>query len=113
MTGKVDIDSESPILVESDIVDESEPKVIEDSETKSEVEKPSIETLVDLPKELIRNLVPSLTAMRASLRSPNVYYPLQIFIHETGSQNINLLMVQSTVHSVFITDDSHMSATCD
>ena len=50
------------------------------------VESP-IETLVGLPAELTLELVPSLTAIRASLflRSPDVYDPLQIFLQEIGS----------------------------
>jgi len=43
-----------------------------------------IETLVDLPTEPTRELVPYLAAMRTSffLRSPDVYDPLQIFLQE-------------------------------
>jgi len=47
-----------------------------------------------------------------SLRSPNVYDPLQIFLQEAGSQEIKLVMVQSALSSIFIMDDSHLSTTC-
>jgi len=60
-------------------------------------------------------LISSLAAIRASLslRSPYKYDPVQICLQETGSQEIRLLMVQSAVGSVFIVDDSHLSATYD
>jgi len=54
MTTKIDIDSEAQVLVEPDIVDKLEPKVIEDQEPEPEVKnlkvkEPLIETLVNLP----------------------------------------------------------------
>jgi len=70
-----------------------------------------IDTLVELLVELIIELVSSLTAI--PLKSPDIYDPLQIFLQETESQEISLLMVQSTIHSVFIMDDLHLSATYD
>ena len=60
-------------------------------------------------------LISSLAVMRASLslRSPDEYDSLQICLQETCSREIKLLMVQSVVGSVFIMDDSLLSATCD
>ena len=119
---KVDSDPEPPVLVEPDIVDEPNSEVVGKSELESEmkesvqeVEEPLIETLVDLPAEPTMDLVPSLTTMRASLflRLSDVYDPLQVFLQETCSHEINLLMVQSAVRSVFIIDDLHLSATYD
>ena len=51
-------------------------------------------------------LLPFSPAMRVllSLRLPDTY-PLQIFLHQTGSQEIKILMVQSTVGTVFSGDD--------
>ena len=40
MTAKVDIDSEPPILTELEVIEESEPKVVEDPEPESKVEEP-------------------------------------------------------------------------
>jgi len=37
MTTKVDIDSEPLILIESEVIEESEPKVVEDPKTESKV----------------------------------------------------------------------------
>ena len=81
------------------------------------MKEPLIETRINLPVEPIMELVPSLTAMSLSsaisLRSPDIYDPLYIFLHKTRSQEISLLMVQNAVRSVFITKDLHLSATCD
>ena len=57
MTVKADIDSKSPVLVEPNIVDETDSEAVEDPGTKSEVEEPFIETLVDLPAEHTIELV--------------------------------------------------------
>ena len=59
-----------------------------------EVEELLIETLVDILTESTMELVPSLTVMRASLflRLPDVYDLLQIFLHETISQEIDTLI---------------------
>jgi len=59
---KVDPDSEPLVLVEPDIFDEAEPKVVEDSKPESEVKEPLIYTIVDLPVEPTMKLVSSLTA---------------------------------------------------
>jgi len=82
---------------------------------ETEVEELPIETLVDLPTELTMGLLSLSPPMifSLSLRSPDVYDLLQIFLQEAGSQEIKLVMVQSAVSLVFIMDDSHMSATCD
>jgi len=61
MTGKVNINSELPVLIESDIVDEPDSKVVEDSEPEPKIEEPEvkepiIDTLVDLPTECITQL---------------------------------------------------------
>ena len=85
MVRKVDIDSELPIHAEPEIVDKLELEVDEsEPEPKleeSEVKESLIETIVDLPVEPTMELVPSLTAI--SLRSLNVYDPLQIFLQKT------------------------------
>jgi len=60
-------------------------------------------------------LVSSLAGLGTSLllRSPDEYDPLQIYQQETCSQKIRLLMMQSAISSVFIMDDSYLSASCD
>ena len=55
-------------------------------------------------------LVSSLTAI--PLTSPDIYDPLQIFLQETGSQEISLFMVQSAVRSVSIMGNLHLSTIC-
>jgi len=60
---------EPPAFVESDIVDELNSEVVDETELESEVKEPLIEPLVDLPVE--PTMEPSLTDI--SLRSPNVY----------------------------------------
>ena len=67
---KVDPDPEPLVLVESDIIDEPDSKVVDKSELEPEVEEPEvkehlIETLINLLAESTRELVPSLTVMRA------------------------------------------------
>ena len=90
MTTKV-ADPEFSVLIETEVVDnsESEPeieesglKVVAELAPLQEVEELRIETLLDLPVELTTNLVPSLAAMKGSLslRSPDVYDLLQIFL---------------------------------
>jgi len=78
MTTKVRVDSEPPIFTESKVVDESE--------SESEVEDPLIRTKIDLPTELIMKLFSLATRVLLSLRSPDVYDPLQIFLKVTDSQ---------------------------
>jgi len=59
-----------------------------------EVEEPPIETLVDLPTEPTMELVSFFTAKRAtlSLRSPDVYNSLQIFLQEIRSEEIGIMV---------------------
>ena len=64
MVAKVVTDLESPILIETEVVEEAEPKVVEDPEPKPEVEEPKpkveeplIETPVDLSAEPTINLL--------------------------------------------------------
>ena len=73
-------DPEPPVLVEPDIIDEPDSEVADEAELEPEVKEPLIETLVYLRVE--PTMEPSLTAI--SLRSPDVYDSLQIFLHETG-----------------------------
>ena len=79
------------------------------------VDELPIETFVDLSIKSTMEFVSFFAAMRASLsfRSPDLYNPLQIFLQETGSQEIMLFMVQSAVGSVFIMNYSYLFATCD
>ena len=70
-----------------------------------EVVELPIETIVDLPVEPTLELVPSLTVMMASLflRSPDVYDILQIFLQETGSQEISALVCGSVFRRAELT----------
>jgi len=54
------------------------------------VEEPFIETLVDLPPELTMKLMSFLIVI--CLRLPDMYDPLQIFLQETVSQEIDILV---------------------
>ena len=56
------------------------------------MEEPLIETLVDHLTEPTIELVSSLIVV--SLRSPDVYDPLQIFLQETVSQEIGILVCE-------------------
>ena len=103
ITIKVETDPEPPIFAEPEAVDQPQPQPDIVDEPELEVEEPLIETLVELPVEPIMELVPSLTAI--PLSSPDVYNPMQIFLQETGSQEISLFIVQSAVRSVFIMND--------
>ena len=107
MTVKIDIDSKPIVLTEPKVIEEFYSKVVknpkpelkvEESELKVEeleVKEPLIETLVDLSVEPTMELVPSLTVI--SLRSSDVYDPLQIFRQETGSQKIGVLVYEFSV----------------
>jgi len=87
MTVKVDTNSEPPVFIQTEVVDESEPelksKVIEEPE--AEVEEPLIETPVVLPAEPTMELLSFLPFMRffLFLKSPDMYDPLQIYLQET------------------------------
>jgi len=79
-----------------------------------EVEELPIDTLVNLSTELTIELFSSVMIFFSlSLRSPNIYDPLQIFLQEMGAQEIRLLKVQSAVNSIFIMDNSHLSVPCN
>jgi len=56
----------------------------------------------------------SSSAMRIllSLRSPDVYDLLQIFLEATGSQEVGFLMVQSIIGPVFSWDDLPRHVAC-
>ena len=112
---KNDISLEPTFLVEPDILDEPKPEVVADlvplqkifPSWPIEVKEPLVEIFVNLPAEFIMDLLPSSPAIRVplSLRLPDTYDPLQIFLQQTGSHEIKLLMVQSTIDSVFSGDD--------
>ena len=72
-----------------------------------------METSADLPAELVMELVPPTPAVRVpvTLRSPDLYDSLQIFLQETGSQLIKQFIVRSTVDSALTQKDMHVSAT--
>jgi len=69
---------------------------------------------MDLPAEPTMKLLPSSPAMRVqlSLRSSDTYDSLQIFLQQTGSQEIKRLIVQSTIGSVFSRDDLPRHIAC-
>ena len=106
---KVVADSEPPIFVESNVLKESGPEVVIELvplqkdifSQLTEIEELSIETLVNFSVKPTMKLVSFLILMRdsLSLRSPDVYDTSQIFLHETGSQEIMLLLVQSALSS--------------
>ena len=56
----------------------------------------------------------SSSAMRVllSLRAPDVYDFLQIFLEVTGSQEVEFLMVQNTIDPVFSRDDLPRHVAC-
>ena len=89
-------DPEPSALVEPEVVAELTPLQEKVSSRPTKVEELHVETLVDLPVEPTLEIVPPLAAMRASffLRSPDVYNPLQIFLHKTGSQEIDALVCE-------------------
>jgi len=86
MTANTNINSKLPILVKPKVIEEPELNVVEDPEPEIEVEEPEPEvkepevkeTHVDLLVEPTMKLVSSLIGI--SLRSPNIYDPLQIFV---------------------------------
>ena len=79
------VDKTKPEL-EPESLDELEPdlEVVDESDPEPKVEESLIKTHVDLPVEHVMKLSPSLSAKRVSLslRPPNVYDSLQIFLHE-------------------------------
>jgi len=86
---------------------EPEPAVVDDPELDPEIEELLVGTSVDLPTELVMELVSSTPAVRisVSLGSPDAYDPLQILLEATGSQEFRFLMVQSTIGLVFSGED--------
>jgi len=82
-------DPESPILVELDVFEEPRLEVITELEPvpEPEVEELLIGTLVDFSVESTMELLLSSPAMRIllSLRSPDLYDPLHIFLRDTKS----------------------------
>ena len=99
------------MLEESEIVDkaqpeqkivdksepESEPEVVDELDPEPEVEEYLIEIPVDLLAEPIMKLLQSSPAMRVllSLRPPDVYNLLQVFLNEAGSQEFGVLVCSS------------------
>jgi len=77
---ELDAEQKSEILEEP----ESEPdlEVVDELDPEPNVEESLIETHVGLPTETVMKLSPSSPAMRVplSLRPPDVYDPLQIFL---------------------------------
>ena len=63
----------------------AELEIVNESEPEPEIEEPLVETSADLPAELAMELVSSSLAVRVSvsLRSPDLYDLLQIFLQET------------------------------
>ena len=90
-TTKVKADPEPSVIVEPEVLDEPESKVVVElvslqEETPSrptKVEKPLVEIFVDLPVELTMELLPFFTAMRIplSLRLLDTYNPWQMFLY--------------------------------
>ena len=78
-----------------------EPKVVDEPNPESDVKDPLIETHVDLPAEPSMKLSSPAMSVLLSLRSPGVYDPLHIFLESTGSQEVELLMVQNTIGPIF------------
>ena len=93
---------------------EPEPVVVDEPESEPKIEEPLVKNSVDLSAELAMELMTSTPAMRVpvSQRSPDLYNPLQIFLHETESQEVRLFVVRSTVDSVLILEDASLSVTC-
>ena len=118
---KMDTDLEPPVLIEPDVLEEPgsevvaelkhEPEIAGDDKPKPEPEpeigEPFVETLTNLSAELAMELVPPTPVVRVpvTLKSPDLYDSLQIFLQETGSQEIWLFMVRSTVESILIRED--------
>jgi len=85
---------------------------VEESDT--EVEELLIGTLVNLLAESTMELLLSSPVMRipVSLRSSDLYDPLQIFLQNTESQEIRLFRMRSTVDSVLTREDALSSNNC-
>ena len=121
LVAKNDISPESTVLIEPEVLDELEPEVVAElvslqEKTHSrpiEVEESLIEISVDLLAEPTMELLSSSPVMRVLLflRSVDIYDLLQIFL-QTSSQEIKILMVQSTIGLVFSGDDLSRRAAC-
>jgi len=83
-------------------------------EPEPKVEEFLIGTLVDLLSESTMELLLSSPTIRipVSLRSPDLYDPLQIFLQDTESHEIRLFRMRNTVDSVLTQEDALSSATC-
>jgi len=130
----MDTYSEPPVLIKSDVLEKTgsevvtelehepgpdnatkprqEPTVVDESEP--EIREPLVEISADLSAELDMELVPPTPDVRVpvTLRSPDLYDPLQIFLQETMSQEVRLFMVRSIFDSVLIQKNTPLSATC-
>jgi len=99
-----------------DVIDKSEsepePEVVDEPDSESEVEEPLIGTNVDLLAEPTMKLSSSAMVVLLSLRSPDVYDPLQVFLEATWLREVGFLMVQSTIGPVFNMNDLPWHATC-
>ena len=86
---------------EPEIFDEPEPEPdpedVDEPESETEVEESLIGTHVDLFAEPTMELLSSSPTVRAllSLRPPDVYNPLHIFLNETGSWEFGVLVYGS------------------
>ena len=83
-------------------------------ELEPEVEELLIGTLVDLPTETPMEslLFSSVMRIPVSLRSPDLYDLLQIFLQDTESQKIRLFRVRNTIDSLLTQKVTLLSATC-
>jgi len=99
-TAEVDVEPEPELL------NEPEPEIVDEPDPESEVDH-LIETHVNFLAEPTMKWLSSLSATRVplSIRLPDVYDPLQIFLEATGSQEVEFLMVQSTISPVFSKND--------
>ena len=108
---KVDPDSEPLVLVEPDIFDEAEPKVVEDSKPVRSERASYLYYCRSSSRAYYE--VSVIFDSESLVEAADVYEPLQIYLQKTELYEISLLMMQSIVCLVFTTDDSHLSATCD
>ena len=103
----MDTYSESPVLIKSDVLEKTRSEVVTElehepgpdnatkprqeltvvDESEPEIREPLVEISADLSAELDMELVPPTPDVRVpvTLRSPDLYDPLQIFLQDTGS----------------------------
>jgi len=100
--------------LEPNNADKPEPAVVDEPELELEIGEHVVETSADLSAKLVMELVPLMLAVRVTvtLRSPDLYDLLQIFLQEIGSHEIMLFMVRSTLESVLIQENVSLFATC-